>query len=320
LDIDLDRRSAAQRGVTMADVQRVVQGAIGGEDIARVISGRERYSVNLRFPRSWRDSPQSIGEIPIVTERGENVRLGDVAQLTLRDGASEIKSENAQLVAYVYLNLDSTDLGGYVVAANRALAQIALPPGYTMSWSGQYEQMQHARTRLSWLIPATVVLAALLLYAHFRSWQRVGLVLLCLPFSLVGGVWLVYALDYRLSVAVAVGFLALAGVATEFGVVMLLYLDQARAQAQQRCGGAPPGRFAHLRALIRGASTRVRPKAMTVAVIVGGLLPVMAGEGLGSDVMKRIAAPLVGGMLTAPLLSLILVPVIYEWWQRGRHR
>ncbi|HXN09989.1 MAG TPA: CusA/CzcA family heavy metal efflux RND transporter, partial [Steroidobacteraceae bacterium] len=195
LDIDLDRRSAAQRGVTTADIQRVVQGAIGGENIASVISGRERYSVNLRFPRAWRDSPQSIAEIPIITERGDNVRLGDVANLTLRDGASEIKSENAQLVAYIYLNLDSTDLGGYVAAANRALAQIPLPPGYTMSWSGQYEQMQHARARLNWLIPATVVLAALLLYGHFRSWVRVGLVLLCLPFSLVGGVWLVYALD-----------------------------------------------------------------------------------------------------------------------------
>ena len=214
--------------------------------------------------------------------------------------------------------LASTDLGGYVRAANRALAQIALPPGYTMSWSGQYEQMQHARARLSWLIPATVVLAALLLYLHFRSGVRVGLVLLCLPFSLVGGVWLVYALDYRLSVAV--GFLALAGVATEFGVVMLLYLDRAREQARERRGGAPPGRFVHLGALIRGASSRVRPKAMTVAMIVGGLLPVMAGEGLGSDVMKRIAAPLVGGMLTAPLLSLIILPVIYQWWQRDRRR
>ncbi len=320
LDIDLDRRHAAQRGVTMADVQRVVQGAIGGENIASVISGRERYSVNLRFPRRWRDSPQSIAEIPIVTERGETVRLGDLAHVVLRDGTSEIKSENAQLVAYVYLNLGGTDLGGYVEAANQVLAQIALPPGYTMSWSGQYEQMQHARARLSWLIPATIALAVLLLYGHFRSWTRVGLVLLCLPFSLVGGVWLVYALDYRASVAVVVGFLALAGVATEFGVVMLLYLDQARAQAQERCGDAPPSHFVHVRALIRGASSRVRPKAMTVAVIVGGLLPVMAGEGLGSDVMKRIAAPLVGGMLTAPLLSLILLPVIYEWWQRGKRQ
>ncbi|MFI4891412.1 MAG: efflux RND transporter permease subunit [Steroidobacterales bacterium] len=319
LDIDLDRRHAAQRGVTMADVQRVVQGAIGGENIASVISGRERYSVNLRYLRAWRDSPLSIAEIPIVTERGDNVRLGDVAQVVMRDGASEIRSENAQLVAYVYLNLDTTDLGGYVAAADRALAQIALPPGYTLSWSGQYEQMQHARVRLAWLVPATIALAVLLLYFHFRSWQRVGLVLLCLPFSLAGGVWLVYALDYRLSVAVAVGFLALAGVATEFGVVMLLYLDQARAQALERRSGTPPDLFSHYRALIRGASSRVRPKAMTVAVIVGGLLPVMAGGGLGSDVMKRIAAPLVGGMLTAPLLSLIIIPVIYAWWLRDRH-
>jgi Cu(I)/Ag(I) efflux system membrane protein CusA/SilA len=316
LDIDLDRRRAARYGVTMADVQQVVQGAIGGENIASVISGRERYSVNLRYPRSWRDSAQSIAQIPIVTASGDKVRLGDIAHLVLRDGATEIKSENAQLVDYVYLNLDTSDLGGYVALADRALARIDLPPGYTISWSGQYEQMQHARERLAWLVPATIALAALLLYGHFRSWERVALVLLCLPFSLIGGVWLVYALDYRLSVAVAVGFIALAGVATEFGVVMLLYLDQARAQA--RHGAAPMRRFAHFRALIRGASSRVRPKAMTVAVIVGGLLPVMVGQGLGSDVMKRIAAPLVGGMLTAPLLSMIVLPLIYEWWQR-RH-
>jgi len=316
LDIDLDRRRAARYAVTMAEVQGVVQGAIGGENIASVISGRERYSVNLRYPRSWRDSAQSIAQIPIVTASGDKVRLGDIARLVLRDGATEIKSENAQLVDYVYLNLDTSDLGGYVALADRALARIDLPPGYTISWSGQYEQMQHARERLAWLVPATIGLAALLLYGHFRSWERVALVLLCLPFSLIGGVWLVYALDYRLSVAVAVGFIALAGVATEFGVVMLLYLDQARAQARR--GAAPMRRFAHFRALIRGASSRVRPKAMTVAVIVGGLLPVMAGQGLGSDVMKRIAAPLVGGMLTAPLLSMIVLPLIYEWWQR-RH-
>ncbi|HYB51939.1 MAG TPA: CusA/CzcA family heavy metal efflux RND transporter [Burkholderiaceae bacterium] len=316
LDIELDRQWAARYGVTAADVQQVVQGAIGGETIATVVAGRERYSVNLRYPRSWRDSPQSIAQIPFVASSGQTVHLGDVAHIALRDGATEIKSENAQLVAYVYLNLDTSDLGGYVSRANRALAPIALPPGYTMSWAGQYEQMQHARARLAWLIPATIALAAVLLFGHFRNWERVALVLLCLPFSLVGGVWLVYALGYRLSVAVAVGFLALTGVATEFGVVMLLYLDQAR--AQQERAGVPLGRFGHLRALIRGASTRVRPKAMTVAVIVGGLLPVMVGGGLGSDVMKRIAAPLVGGMLTAPLLSLIVLPLIYEWWQRRR--
>jgi len=318
LDIDLDRGRAARYGVTMADLQNVVQGAIGGENIATVISGRERYSVNLRFPRSWRDSAQSIAQIPFVTSSGQSVHVGEVAQVQLRDGATEIKSENAQLVDYVYLNLDTSDLGGYVDRANRALSQIELPPGYTVSWAGQYEQMQHARARLSWLIPATIVLAALLLFGHFRNWERVALVLLCLPFSLIGGVWLVYFLDYRLSVAVAVGFLALTGVATEFGVVMLLYLDQARAQAQRP--NQPLERFGQLRALVRGAASRVRPKAMTVAVIVGGLLPVMLGEGLGSDVMKPIAAPLVGGMLTAPLLSLILLPLIYDWWQRRRER
>ncbi len=318
LDIDLDRRRAAQRGVTMVDVQRVVQGAIGGEAVASMISGRERYSINLRYPRAWRDSPQSIAAIAFVTGRGETVRLGEIARVSLRDGAAEIKSENAQLVAYVYLNLAGTDLGGWVGAADHALADIALPPGYTMRWAGQYEQLQHARARLYWLVPATLLLALGLLLLHFRSWVRVGMVALGLPFSLVGGVWLVYLLDYRMSVAVAVGFLALAGVATEFGVVMLLYLDQARAQARQANAAPRLSRTAHLRALIRGASSRVRPKAMTVAVIVGGLLPVMAGEGLGSDVMKRIAAPLVGGMLTAPLLSLILLPVIYEWWQRDR--
>ncbi len=317
LDIELDRHRAARLGVTMADLQRVVEGAIGGADIATVISGRERYPVNLRYPRSWRDSPESIGGIPIVTSSGATVRLAEVARISLREGATEIKSENAQLVAYVYLNLDTEDLGGYVAAADRALSTIALPAGFTIRWSGQYEQMEHARTRLNWLLPATLLLAAALLYAHFRSGTRVALVLLCLPFSLVGGVWLVYLLDYRLSVAVAVGLLALAGVATEFGVVMLLYLDQAMTRAKGASGSL--GSFSRLRALVRGASSRVRPKAMTVAVIVGGLLPVMFGEGLGSDVMKPIAAPLVGGMITAPLLSLIVLPVLYRAWQERVH-
>ena len=317
LDIDLDRRQALLRGVTMADLQRVVQQAIGGEAIGSVVAGRERDSINLRLSRSWRDSPRSIADIPLVTERGDRVRLGEVARVVLRDGPTEIKSENAQLVAYVYLNLETSDIGGYVAAANPMLARIALPPGYAMSWSGQYEHLLHARARLAWLVPATIGLAALLLFAHFRDWRRVALVLLCLPFSLVGGVWLVYLLGYQLSVAVAVGFLALAGVATEFGVVMLLYLDRAQARAAPGVVPSPPGR---LRALMRGAATRVRPKAMTVAVIVGGLLPVMAGQGLGSDVMKRIAAPLVGGMLTAPLLSLLVVPVVYNGWLAGRGR
>jgi len=316
LDIELDRARAARYGVSMADLHATVAGAIGGEDIASVINGRERYFVNLRYPRAWRDSPQSIAQLPLLAEGGTAVSLGEVARVSIRDGASEIRSENAQLTAYVYLDLAGGDLGAYVAAAQQALARLPMPPGYTVAWSGQYVQLEHARARLQWLVPFTVLLAALLLYAHFRSWERVALVLLCLPFALVGGVWLVYALDYRISVAVAVGFIALAGVAAEFGVVMLLYLDQAcKDVSRSGTEGAPLRLY---RAVLRGAVSRVRPKSMTVAVIVAGLLPVMLGDGLGTDVMKRIAAPLIGGMLTAPLLSLIVVPVLYERWQRRR--
>jgi Cu(I)/Ag(I) efflux system membrane protein CusA/SilA len=310
LDVEIDRRRAASLGVTTADLQAVVQGAIGGETVTTVLEGRERHGVSLRYARAWRESPQSIADIPFVTPAGTVVRLGDVARVAVRDGPAEIKSENARLTAYVTITLADDDLEGYVGRADRALAALRLPPGVTLAWSGQYEQLQHARTRLGFLVPATIAAGALLLFLYFRDWMRVGLVLLCLPFSLVGGLWLVHLLGYPLSVAVAVGFIALAGVALEFGVVMLLYLDQAARDARR--GGMPPGPFGQTRALLRGACSRVRPKMMTVAVIVAGLLPVMLGEGLGSDVMKRIAAPLVGGMLTAPLLSLFLIPILYH--------
>jgi Cu(I)/Ag(I) efflux system membrane protein CusA/SilA len=310
VSIEIDRRRAAAFGISTADLDRVVAQAIGGEPISSVISGRDRYGVSMRYGRAWRESPQAMSEIPVVGAAGTVVRLGDVARIALRDGPGEIKSENARLTAYVYLTLESGDLEGYVGAADRALANLRLPAGTSYSWSGQYEQIQHARERLAWLVPATALLAVLLLYAHFRSWLRLALVLSCLPFALVGGLWVVYLLGYPLSVAVAVGFIALGGVALEFGVVMLLYLDQARAAAVR--GDAPLGRFGHYRAILRGASSRVRPKVMTVSVIVAGLLPIMLGAGLGNDVMKRIAAPLIGGMLTAPLLSLLLMPVLYD--------
>lgn len=314
VSIELDRRRAAVLGVSTADLQLVVGSGIGGEPIASVVSGRERYGVSMRYARVWREHPAAMQEIPIVTQAGEVIRLGDVAHIAVRDGAAEIKSENARLVAYIYLNLDTSDLQGYITRAERALAALQPPPGTTYAWSGQYEQIRHARVRLAWLIPATAALAALLLYMHFGRWTRVGLVLSSLPFALVGGVWLIYLLNYPLSVAVVVGFIALGGVALEFGVVMLLYLDQARAAVL--AGGPRVTPFSHYRALFRGASSRVRPKAMTVSVILAGLIPVMIGDGIGNDVMKRIAAPLVGGMLTAPLLSLLLVPVLYDRWQR----
>jgi Cu(I)/Ag(I) efflux system membrane protein CusA/SilA len=314
LDIDINRAQAARYGVTVADVQRLVQGAIGGENIGTVIDGRERFQINLRYPRALRDSLPALAASRITMPSGAQVPLGELAHLHFSDGASEIKSENARLTAYVYIDIAGRDLGGYVDEAKRALEKsVTLPPGFAIAWSGQYVNLQHAKDRMQWVIPLTLILAILLLYMHFRHFGKVLLVLLCLPFSLIGGFWLVYALGYNLSVAVAVGFIALAGVAAEFGVVMLLYLDNAIEDL--RCAGRLNNRHDLHQAIIQGALLRIRPKMMTVSVIVVGLLPVMFSQGAGAEVMKRIAAPLVGGMLTAPLLSLIVIPVLYSWWQ-----
>jgi len=315
LDIDIDREQAARYGVTVAAVQRLVQSAIGGENIGTVVDGRERFSINLRYPRALRDSVDALAESRIATPSGVQVPLGTIARLTITDGPAEIKSENGRLTGYVYLDIEGRDLGGYVAAARQAVdTQVSLPPGYALAWSGQYANLQHARQKLQWLIPFTVLLVLLLLYLHFREPVRVLLVAICLPFSLVGGFWLVYWLGYNLSVAVGVGFIALAGVAAEFGVVMLLYIDKA-VEASRQPVGQPADRSVLRQAIIQGALMRVRPKVMTVAVIVVGLLPVMFSDGAGSEAMKRIAAPLVGGMLTAPLLSLFVIPALYWIWQ-----
>ncbi len=315
LDIDIDRAQAARYGVTVAAVQRLVQSAIGGENIGTVVDGRERFSINLRYPRALRDSMETLAESRIATPSGIQVPLGTVARLRIADGPAEIKSENGRLTGYVYLDIEGRDLGGYVEAARQAVdAQVKLPPGYALAWSGQYANLQHARQKMQWLIPLTVLLVLLLLYLHFREPGKVLLVAVCLPFSLVGGFWLVYWLGYNLSVAVGVGFIALAGVAAEFGVVMLLYIDKA-VEDVRPLGSQPVDRVALRQAIIQGALMRVRPKMMTVAVIVAGLLPVMFSDGAGSEAMKRIAAPLVGGMLTAPLLSLFVIPALYWLWQ-----
>ncbi|CAH1904278.1 copper/silver export system RND permease [Candidatus Nitrotoga sp. HW29] len=314
LDIDINRAQAARYGISVADVQRLVQGAIGGENIGTVIDGRERFQINLRYPRALRDSLPAIAASRITLPSGAQVPLGELAHLHFNEGASEIKSENARLTAYVYIDITGRDLGGYVNEAKHTLEKsVTLPPGYAIAWSGQYVNLQHAKERMQWVIPLTLLLAVLLLYMHFRHFGKVLLVLLCLPFSLIGGFWLVYALGYNLSVAVAVGFIALAGVAAEFGVVMLLYLDNAIEDL--RSAGRLNNRHDLHQAIIQGALLRIRPKMMTVSVIVVGLLPVMFSQGAGAEVMKRIAAPLVGGMLTAPLLSLIVIPVLYSWWQ-----
>jgi len=313
LDININRAAAARYGITVADVQRLVQSAIGGENIGTLVDGRERYPINLRYPRALRDSMQALEASRVTTPSGAQVPLGELARLHISEGAAEIKSENARLTGYVYIDIAGRDLGGYVDEAKRALeTSMKLPPGYAIAWSGQYVNMQHAKERLLWVIPLTLLLVVLLLYMHFQHFGKVLLVLLCLPFSLIGGFWLVYALGYNLSVAVAVGFIALAGVAAEFGVVMLLYLDNA-IEDLRRAGKLLNRHDLH-KAIIQGALLRIRPKMMTVSVIVAGLLPVMLSQGAGAEVMKRIAAPLVGGMLTAPLLSLIVIPVIYSWW------
>jgi Cu(I)/Ag(I) efflux system membrane protein CusA/SilA len=314
VDIALDRVQAARYGVTAADVQRLVQGAIGGENIGMLIDGRNRYPINLRYPRAFRDSLAALEASRIMTPSGAQVSLGTIASISVNDGPVEIKSENGRLVAYVYIDFAGRDLGGYIADAQAAVAEaVELGPGYAIAWSGQYASLKQAKERFMWVIPLTLLLVVVLLYLNFRHGGKVLLVLLCLPFSLAGGFWLVYWLDYHLSVAVAVGFIALAGVAAEFGVVMLLYLDQAIAELRQ---SGRPLNYQNLQlAIVQGALLRIRPKVMTVSVIVAGLIPVMVSSGTGADVMKRIAAPLVGGMITAPLLSLIVIPVIYAWWQ-----
>ncbi len=314
LDVDVNRAQAARYGVTIADVTGLIEGAVGGVSIATQISGRERYSISIRYPRDLRESLPQLAASRITLQNGEQIPLGNLARLSLSDGPAEIRSENARLSGYVYITLDSSDLGGYVAAAQAAVAhEVKLKPGYAIRWAGQYENLLHAKQRLALAIPLTLGLVMLLLYAHFRHWGKVLLVMLCLPFSLVGGLWLVYLLGYQMSVAVAIGFIALAGLAAEFGIVMLLYLDKAIAAARE--AGSLVDRRALRAAIMQGAAMRLRPKLMTVSVIVVGLLPVMFSDAIGADVMKRVAAPLIGGMLTAPLLSLLVVPSLYLWWQ-----
>jgi len=302
IDIHINREQAARRGLSVAEIQRAVQSAVGGENAGTVIDGRDRFPITLRYPRAARGSPSALAEIRLKAPDGSLVMLGSVAQVQVADGVAEIKSENARPVAYVYVDLSTPDAGGYLETARDVLdRELRLDPGYSLAWQGQYLQFEHGKARLWSAAALTLALVALLLYIHLRNAAKVGLVLLCLPFSLIGGLWLVYLLGYQLSVAVAVGLIALAGVAAEFGIVMLLYLDQALESG------------ADLReSIVAGALLRLRPKAMTVAVILGGLIPVMLSDEAGADVMQRIAAPLIGGMVTAPLFSLIVIPAAYR--------
>ncbi|MFA5937751.1 MAG: efflux RND transporter permease subunit [Sinimarinibacterium sp.] len=310
IEVTPDRVAAARYGMSIADVQRIVAVAIGGENVGETVEGLSRFPINLRYPRELRDSVQDLRDLPVVTMRGETVTLGGLASVSITDGPPMIKSENARPNGWIYVDIRGRDLGGYVADAKKAVAeQVQLPAGYSIAWSGQFEYLERAAQRLRIVVPFTLAIIFLLLYLTFRSAASATLIMATLPFALAGGFWLIYLLGHHLSVASGVGFIALGGVAAEFGVVMLIFLDNAIREREGRGALNTP---ADLReALIEGAVLRVRPKAMTVAVIVAGLLPLFMGEGTGSEVMQRIAAPMVGGMITAPLLSMIVLPAAY---------
>src|SRR5580704_9737267 len=310
IEVRIDRVRAARFGLSLADVQQVVALAIGGENVGETVEGLQRFPINMRYPRELRDSVDKLRVLPIITASGATTTLGAMADLVVTDGPPQLRSENARLSGWVYVDISGRDLGGYVAQAQKLVSQrVELPPGYTITWSGQFEYLDRAAQKLRLVVPFTLVIILVLLYLTFRSFGSAALIMGTLPFALVGGLWLLFLLGYNLSIASAIGFIALAGVAAEFGVIMLIYLDHAidkRRRANQ---------LHTLQDLIdaieEGAVLRVRPKAMTVAVIIAGLLPIMFGGGTGSEVMRRIAAPMVGGMITAPVLSMLVLPAAY---------
>jgi Cu(I)/Ag(I) efflux system membrane protein CusA/SilA len=317
IDVDIDRDIAARYGLNVADVQSVVSAAIGGENVGETVEGLQRFPISVRYPRELRDSVEKLRALPVVTERGAQIRLGDIAAVRIADGPPMLKSENARLAGWVYVDIRGRDLRSAVRDMQRAVAEkVRIAPAISVSWSGQFEYLERATARLKVVVPATLVIIFVLLYLLFGRPAEALLIMLLLPFSLIGGLWLVWLLGHNVSVATVVGFIALTGLAAEFGVVMVIYLDQAL--ERRAAAGIALTDAALLEAIREGAVLRVRPKAMTVAVVIAGLLPIMFGSGTGSEVMQRIAAPMVGGMITAPLLSMFVVPVAYLLLRRPR--
>ncbi len=315
LEIIPDRLRLARYGLAVSDVQDVVAMALGAEPITTTIEGRERYTVAIRYPRDLRSDPQSIAKDVVVSLPGGRgtVPLGEIADIKLTRGPTTIRTENAKLATYVYVDIRDRDLGGYIAAAKKAVAQVKMPPGIYLVWSGQFEYLERAEARLKMVVPLTLMIIFLLLYLNFRRLTETLIVMLSLPFALVGGIWLMWWLGFNLSVAVAVGFIALAGVAAETGVVMLIYLDNAKCEVQAACllARRPFTREDLYHAIMIGAVERVRPKMMTVVAIIAGLLPILWSTGTGSEVMQRIAVPMIGGMISSTLLTLIVIPAIY---------
>ena len=316
VDIVIDRAAAGRYGLNIDEVQSVVAGAVGGDNVGETVEGLQRFPINVRYPRELRDSLDGLRALPLLTERGAQLRLGDVAAVRVSDGPPMLRSENARLSGWVYVDIHGRDLRSAVRQMQQAVAAgVKLPAGYSVSWSGQFEYLERATARLQVVVPATLLIIFVLLYLTFGRADEAALIMATLPFALAGGIWLLWALGHNISVATGVGFIALAGVAAEFGVIMLLYLKHAwdARAAAGRCSEADL-----VEAIREGAVLRVRPKAMTVTVIVAGLVPVMAGSGTGSEIMQRIAAPMVGGMLSAPLLSLFVVPAAYLLLRRRK--
>lgn len=316
IDVDIDRKAAARYGLNIADVQSIVAGAIGGENVGETIEGLARFPISVRYPREWRDSVGALEQLPIYTPLGSQITLGIVAKVKVTDGPPMLKSENARPSGWVYIDVRGRDIASVVADLRRIVSeQVKLQPGMSLSYSGQFEFLERANARLKLVVPATLLIIFVLLYLTFARFDEALLIMATLPFALTGGAWFLYLLGFNLSVATGVGFIALAGVSAEFGVIMLLYLKNAWAEREDLGDSTERGLVAAIR---EGAVQRVRPKAMTVAVIIAGLLPILLGSGTGSEVMSRIAAPMVGGMVTAPLLSLFVIPAAYRLMRR-RH-
>ncbi len=315
LEIEPDRSALARYGLKIGDVQEVIRTGLGAEAVTTTVEGRERYTVNIRYPRAFRSSPQAIATDALVaTPNGGTVPLGQVAKISPAKGPASIRTENAQLVVYIFVDFRDRDIGGYVADAQKAVAeQVRFPQGHYATWSGQFEYLQRAEARMRIVVPVTLMIIFLLLYLNFRRITETLIVMLALPFALIGGLWFVHTLGYNMSVAVAVGFIALAGVAAETGVIMLIYLDHAWAEVKRACAAdqRAPTRDDLARAIMIGAVERVRPKVMTVVAIMAGLLPILWSTGTGSEVMRRIAVPMIGGMISSTILTLIVIPAIY---------
>lgn len=315
IKVDIDRPKAARYGLNVTEIQQIVATAIGGMNVTETVEGQERYPVNMRYPQDYRDSPESLARLPLVTPKGQHIALGDVAHIYLENGPPGIKSENARLNGWTFVDIDNVDIGGYVDGAKKHLADnLSLPAGYSLSFAGQYEYMERAKAKLSYVLPLTLCIIIVLLYLNFRRLSEVMLILGTLPMALIGGLWLLYLEGFNFSVAVGVGFIALAGVAVEIGVLMLVYLNQSHLDAIKRNDQLSDLQLRE--AVANGAGLRVRPIMMTVATIIIGLIPILYGTGTGSEVMSRIAAPMVGGMISAVFLALFVLPVAFLLMKR----